>query len=62
MAYETEIAHLEQLLNSGVTATAADNERHEFDLEAARRRLAELKRLQAKTRKPRTSSIDLSGW
>lgn len=62
MALQDEIDHLKQLLNSGLSATAADGERHEYDPASIRRRLAELEREQNRAKRPRTSSIDLSGW
>lgn len=43
--YTAEIRDLEQLINSAVTSSSADGVSASFDLDAARRRLAELKRL-----------------
>lgn len=62
MAYEDEIAELESLLNDAASNVAVDGVGVTFDLEAARRRLAQLKRQQDATRRPRNASIDLSGF
>lgn len=62
MAYETEIARLEAILDAGASSTDVDGTRVSYDLDKVRQRLAELKRLQDKARRPRSSSIDLSGF
>ncbi|MGD9632660.1 MAG: hypothetical protein AB7I57_18360 [Pirellulales bacterium] len=49
--FTREIAELEQLINSAVSSTSADGVSASFDLDAARRRLAELKRLADPTDK-----------
>jgi hypothetical protein len=61
-SYAAEIAELEQLLSSAVKDTSADGVRTSFDLDAARKRLAELKALQDPSiAKSRTSTLNLGG-
>jgi hypothetical protein len=61
MAYEEEIAKLEEVLNSGATRVSVDGVDVSYDLEAIRRRLGELKRKQNATKRPRVAAADLSG-
>jgi len=63
-SYAAEIAHLEELINSAVTSTSADGVTASFDLEAAKRRLAELRQLadpSSNRVRPRVFRTDLSG-
>lgn len=63
-SYAAEIAELEQLINSAVKDTSADGVRTSFDLDAARRRLTELRQLadpSSKQVRPRVFRADLSG-
>jgi hypothetical protein len=60
MAFETEIADLEKLLDAATSSVLIDGVRTDFDLETARKRLAELKRKSAGTSWPRTSTVLLS--
>ena len=62
MAYETEIAQLEAILNAGTSDVTVDGVRTTFDLDSVRRRLAELRRKQDATKRPRAAQIDLSGF
>lgn len=62
MAIADEIAELEALLNSAAKDVSYDGTRVSFDLDAARRRLAQLKREQDATKRPPNATIDLSGF
>jgi hypothetical protein len=62
MALADEIANLEAILAAGVKSVRTDLTQTDFDLAEVRRRLAELKRQQNRARRPRSSSIDLSGF
>lgn len=62
MAYETEIANLEAILNAGANDVSTDGDRTVFDLDSVRRRLAELRRKQDATKRPRVAQVDLSGF
>jgi len=58
--HSAEIAEIEAILNSGVTETSEDGQTIKFDHDQLRRRLAELKRQDRKTkRRPRWGSINL---
>lgn len=60
--YESEIAQLEALINSATKDVSADGIRTSFDLDKARQRLVELKKLaDASDAKTRTSTLNLSG-
>jgi hypothetical protein len=61
--YSAEIAQLETLLNSATKSVSADGLNTQFDLDVARTRLAELRRLQGDLRlvKPRIATLDLGG-
>jgi len=60
-AIDAQIAKLENLLNSAMTSVSTDGQHYAFDLDAARRRLAELKQQKAKASPIRTSTIRLDG-
>jgi len=62
MAYETEIAKLEAILNEGASRVTVDGMTVQYDLDDVRRRLNELKAKQDATKRPRAASIDLSGF
>ncbi len=58
--YSTEIAEIEDILNSGITETMEDGQMVRLDLQHLRRRLSELKRLSGqKKKRPRIGSINL---
>ncbi|HLC08794.1 MAG TPA: hypothetical protein VJK06_05870, partial [Methyloceanibacter sp.] len=62
--YAKEIAQLEQLINSAAKDVSADGLRTSFDLEQARRRLNELRRLAGgdlSLVRPKCASLDLGG-
>lgn len=62
MAYETEIANLEAILNAGASQVSVDGRNVAYDFDAIRRRLAELRRKQDATKRPRVAQADLSGF
>jgi len=62
MAYETEIAKLEAILNEGTSRVTVDGMTVQYDLDEVRQRLNELKAKQDATKRPRAASIDLSGF
>ena len=55
-----QIAALEATLNEAANRVTTDGVTVQYDLDAARRRLEELKRQQDGTRRPRVAQIDLS--
>lgn len=59
-----EIALLRKILNSGTGRVTVDGETVQYDLEAARKRLNELVATDdtETVKRPRASSIDLSGF
>lgn len=60
--YTAEIAKLEEILNAAVRDVSVDGTRASYDLEAARKRLAELKTLQGSAQaRPRVARLDLGG-
>jgi hypothetical protein len=61
--YSVEIQRLEDLINSATTSTSADGLSALFDLEQAKKRLAELYRLQGETQmiRPRIVRVRLGG-
>jgi len=59
MAYETEIARLEEILNTGAQSVTVDGMMTTFNLAEVRHRLAELRRKQASRTGPRASTIKL---
>jgi hypothetical protein len=62
--YSKEIARLEQLINSGAQSVSADGVSSSFDLDSARKRLAELRRLQGDGQelvKRKVSTLNLGG-
>jgi len=62
MAYEAEILRLETLINNATTSVSTDGLSTSFDLEQARKRLAELYRLQGDTMvRPRVVRVRLGG-
>jgi hypothetical protein len=60
MAHETEIAALEEILNSATQSASVDGVSATFDLASARKRLAELKAADAGTTWPRTTTIKMN--
>ncbi|TWT63187.1 hypothetical protein [Rubinisphaera italica] len=59
--YSTEIAQIEEILNSGVTEHSNDGQVTKFDHDKLRTRLRELKRLQAGSNgRARVSTIRLN--
>jgi uncharacterized protein (UPF0335 family) len=62
MAYETEIARLEAILNSGASDVSTDVDRTAFDHKSIREQLAKLRRKQDATKRPRQAQADLSGF
>lgn len=63
MAYEAEILRLETLINSATTSVSTDGLSTSFDLEEAKKRLAELRRLAGDTQmvRPRVVRVRLGG-
>jgi hypothetical protein len=60
--YSKEIARLEQMINGGVSSVTVDGLTTTINIDDARARLAELKRLQGDTNaKRRVSSLNLGG-
>lgn len=62
--YSAQIKQLEKLINTAATDVSVDGLRSTFDLDHARKRLAELRRLQGddlRMVRPRVSSITLGG-
>jgi hypothetical protein len=59
--FSAEIAQLEMLINSAATNVSADGLSTAFDLEHAKNRLAELRRLQNDLRlvRPRIATLNL---
>lgn len=62
MSLETDIAALEEALNTGATEIFVDGQKVSLSLPEIRRRLRELKRQQQPGRRPRIATIDLSGF
>lgn len=62
MAIADQIAELEAILDAGASEVTVDGQRVRYDLDSVRRRLAELRRQQDATKRPRASQIDLSGF
>ena len=60
MSIETDIAALEEALNTGASEVYVDGQKVSWDLAAMRKRLVELKRQQDRRRRPVVSTIDLS--
>jgi hypothetical protein len=63
MAYEAEILQLEALVNSATTSVSTDGLSTAFDLDEAKKRLAELRRLNGDTTlvRPRMARVRLGG-
>lgn len=63
MAYEAEILHLENLINSATNSVSTDGLSTSFNLEEAKKRLAELRRLQGDLAmvRPKVSTLNLGG-
>jgi hypothetical protein len=63
MAYEAEILNLENLINSATQSVSTDGLSTSFDISEARKRLAELYRLQGETTmvRPRVVRVRLGG-
>lgn len=60
--YSEEIAKLEALVNGAVRSVTVDGTSAQYDLEAARKRLAELKAAQGdRNARPRVARLDLGG-
>jgi hypothetical protein len=62
--YVREIAHLEQMINASTKGVTTEGVRTDFDLDQARRRLAELRRLSDpnhRSVRPVVSSLNLGG-
>jgi hypothetical protein len=61
--YSAEIQQLEQLINSATTGVSADGLSTQFDLDHAKKRLAELRRLNGDLTlvRPRVATINLEG-
>jgi hypothetical protein len=61
--YRREIQQLEALINSASTSVSTDGLSTSFDLDKARKRLAELRRLQGDLRlvRPKVASLNLGG-
>jgi len=59
---DQEIAELEAILNTGATSTGVGDQRVTWDLDEIRRRLAELRRQQDHTTRPRIMTMDLSNF
>jgi hypothetical protein len=62
MSLATEISDLEAILNTGASEVYVDGQKVVYDLDQVRRRLSELKRQQDGSRRPRTSTINLSNF
>lgn len=62
MSVADDIAALEEILSIGATEVYVDGQKTVYDLDQVRRRLSELKRQQNGSRRPRTSSINLSNF
>lgn len=62
MSVATQIAHLEAILDTGASEVFVDGQKVVYDLDAIRSRLAELRREQDHMRRPRSATIDLSGF
>ena len=62
MAIADEIAELEDILNRGASRVVVDGVAVTYDFPSIRRRLAQLKREQDPSKRPRVSSIDLSNF
>ena len=60
MSLSSEIAAIEATLNEGARSVSTDGLSVQYDLNALRRRLEELRRQQDATRRPRVAGIDLS--
>ena len=63
-SYAAEIAQLEKLINSATKGVSADGIRTDFDLDAARKRLGELRQLadpSSNRVRPRVFRADISG-
>jgi hypothetical protein len=61
MALADEIAELEEILNAGVASVASEGTKADYDLAAVRKRLADLRRQQSATARPRCAQINLGG-
>jgi len=61
MSLATEIARLEEILNTGATSIFVDGQKVTLDLAAVRKRLVELKRRQD-GRRPPLSTINLGNF
>jgi hypothetical protein len=63
MAYEAEILNLETLINSATDSVSTDGLSTSFNLDEAKKRLAELYRLQGETTmvRPRAVRVRLGG-
>jgi hypothetical protein len=63
MAYEAEILQLEQLVNSATKSVSTDGLSTTFDLDEAKKRIAELRRLQGDLTmvRPRLATLNLEG-
>jgi hypothetical protein len=61
--YSQEISTLEALVNSATTSVSADGLSTSFDLDAAKKRLLELRRLQGDWQlvRPRVATLNLEG-
>ena len=61
--YSAEIQRLEELINSATNSVSTDGLSTNFNLEQARKRLAELYRLQGETKlvRPRVVRVRLGG-
>jgi len=59
-----EIARLEAILNAGARSVTTDGQKVDYDLDAIRRRLAELRAEDDNTlpKRPRAASIRLTGF
>lgn len=58
--YDDEIAELEKLINAAATEVQVDGTRAKYDLEAARKRLSELRTLQGSEQaRPRVARLNL---
>lgn len=62
--YSTEIARLEAILNAGAKSVTTDGQKVDYDFDAIRKRLAELRALDDNSlpKRPRAANIRLTGF
>lgn len=62
MALADRIAKLEAILDEGTGRVTIDGVTVQYDLDEVRKQLAELRRKEDATKRPRAAGIDLSGF